>query len=209
MSVCTSSSTSVKVEVSNSGQLCVSKIDTSDPAIWFSLFLEPEPKVLHKGLVNVGTFDVTPPMSRSTSQAAKGKEPVDLAKETPTPRWKPKSVRELCSASAGVDGWDYHAIWMCNLPERAPNVPLEIDLTPLTHGTWIWLDGEASTRTQVQEMETKLLKLTRARDALRTDLPRQAIEDYKKSAGFEMGLVRMGRVSLEYRYQLALAQLRA
>ncbi|RZS16420.1 hypothetical protein BHM03_00048407 [Ensete ventricosum] len=63
--------------------------------------------------------------------------------------------------------------------------------------------------TQVQEMETKLLKLTQARDALRTDLPRQAIEDYKKSAGFEMGLVRMGRVSLEYGYQLALAQLRA
>ncbi|RRT57323.1 hypothetical protein B296_00047333 [Ensete ventricosum] len=29
---------------------------------------------------------------------------------------------------------------------------------------------------------------------------KQAIEDYKKSPGFEMGLVRMGRVSLEYDY---------
>ncbi|RZS16419.1 hypothetical protein BHM03_00048406 [Ensete ventricosum] len=64
MSVCTSSSTSVKVEVSNSGQLCVSKIGTSEPAIWFSLFLAPEPKVLHKGLVKVGTLNVTPPTSR-------------------------------------------------------------------------------------------------------------------------------------------------
>ncbi|RZS22457.1 hypothetical protein BHM03_00055249 [Ensete ventricosum] len=36
-----------------------------------------------------------------------------------------------------------------------------------------------------------------------------AIEDYKKSSGFEMGLVRMCRVSLEYDYQLALARLRA
>ncbi|RRT84608.1 hypothetical protein B296_00012119 [Ensete ventricosum] len=41
------------------------------------------------------------------------------------------------------------------------------------------------------------------------DLPRQAIEDYKKSPGFEMGLVRMGQVSLEYGYQLVLARFRA
>ncbi|RWW25467.1 hypothetical protein GW17_00010191 [Ensete ventricosum] len=56
-------------------------------------------------------------------------------------------------------------------------------------------------------METKLLKLTRAMDALWVDLPKQAIEDYKKLSGFEMGLVQMVRVSLEYGYQLALAQL--
>ncbi|RWW77264.1 hypothetical protein BHE74_00014580 [Ensete ventricosum] len=58
-------------------------------------------------------------------------------------------------------------------------------------------------------MEIELLELTRAKDALRANLPRQAIEDYKKSPGFEMGLVRMGWVSLEYGYQLALARLRA
>ncbi|RRT46992.1 hypothetical protein B296_00041947 [Ensete ventricosum] len=64
-------------------------------------------------------------------------------------------------------------------------------------------------RTQVHEMENELLKLTRAMDALRVDLPKQAIEDYKKSPGFEMGLIRMGWVSLEYGYQLALARLQA
>ncbi|RWW07286.1 hypothetical protein GW17_00029330 [Ensete ventricosum] len=58
-------------------------------------------------------------------------------------------------------------------------------------------------------METELPELTRSKDALRADLPRQAIEDYNKSFKFEMGLVRMGRVSLEYGYQLALARLRA
>ncbi|RRT34087.1 hypothetical protein B296_00056203 [Ensete ventricosum] len=58
-------------------------------------------------------------------------------------------------------------------------------------------------------METELPKLTRSKDALRPDLSRQAIEDYNKSFEFEMGLVRMGRVSLEYGYQLALARLRA
>ncbi|RZR77527.1 hypothetical protein BHM03_00002639 [Ensete ventricosum] len=41
------------------------------------------------------------------------------------------------------------------------------------------------------------------------DLPKRAIEKYKESPGFEMGLVRVGRVSLEYGYQLALARLQA
>ncbi|RWW58306.1 hypothetical protein BHE74_00034835 [Ensete ventricosum] len=77
---------------------------------------------------------------------AKGKGPADTKEEPPTPRWKPKLMRELCSASAGVDGWDYHAIQMCNLPERAPDTPLNIDLMPLTHGMQVWLDREASTR---------------------------------------------------------------
>ncbi|RRT57079.1 hypothetical protein B296_00027581 [Ensete ventricosum] len=66
----------------------------------------------------------------------------------------------------------------------------------------------AGARAQVLQMETELLDLARSKDALREDLPRRA-EDYKKSPGFEMGLVRMGRVSLEYRFQLALAQLQA
>ncbi|RWV86308.1 hypothetical protein GW17_00051814, partial [Ensete ventricosum] len=44
---------------------------------------------------------------------------------------------------------------------------------------------------------------------LREDLPKRAVEKYKESPGFEMGLVRMGRVSLEYGYQLALARLQA
>ncbi|RWW67153.1 hypothetical protein BHE74_00025418 [Ensete ventricosum] len=58
-------------------------------------------------------------------------------------------------------------------------------------------------------MEDELLKLTRAMDALWVDLLKQAVEEYKKSYGFEMGLYHMGQVSLEYGYRLALARLRA
>ncbi|RWW34272.1 hypothetical protein GW17_00000970, partial [Ensete ventricosum] len=46
-------------------------------------------------------------------------------------------------------------------------------------------------------------------EALREDLPKRVIEKYKEPPGFEMCLVRMGRVSLEYEYQLALARLEA
>ncbi|RWW62007.1 hypothetical protein BHE74_00030890 [Ensete ventricosum] len=183
--------------------------------------------------------------------AAKGKGPVETTEEAPTPRRKPKSVRELCSASTEVDGRDYHAIQMCSIPECAPDAPLDIDLTPLIHGMRVWLDGEASaryiqgtliprlasdlytllsevlldettkamvlltelrgqlddsesrlrsTRTQVWEMEIEQLELTWSKDALQADLPKRTIEDYNKSPGFKIGLVRMGRVSLEYRY---------
>ncbi|RWV91352.1 hypothetical protein GW17_00046366 [Ensete ventricosum] len=144
----------------------------------------------------------------------------------PTPWTKLKSVRELCSAHLGTDSQDYHAIRVGTQLERASDAPLEIDLTSLTHKTQIWLDEEASThdwlrprsglaissqlwyvRTQVRQMENELLTLTWALDALCVDLLRQAIEDYKKSLGFEMGLVRMGHISLMYGYQLALAWL--
>ncbi|RRT35400.1 hypothetical protein B296_00043745 [Ensete ventricosum] len=106
---------------------------------------------------------------KSRSRAAKGKEPTALVEGTPSPRARPKSVKELCNARLREDGRDYHVI----------------------------------------QMEDEFLKLTRVMEALRVDLPKQAIEDYKKSPGFEIGLVQMGRVSLEYGYQLALAQFRA
>ncbi|RRT36149.1 hypothetical protein B296_00045892 [Ensete ventricosum] len=66
---------------------------------------------------------------------------------------------------------------------------------------------DENARTQVWQMEIELLELTRSKDALRANLPRQAIEDYKKSFGFEMGLVRMRRISLENGYQLVLVRL--
>ncbi|RWW46514.1 hypothetical protein BHE74_00047548 [Ensete ventricosum] len=64
-------------------------------------------------------------------------------------------------------------------------------------------------RAQVRQMETELLDLARSMEALREDLPKKAVEDYKESPGFKMSLVRMGWVSLEYGYQLALARLHA
>ncbi|RWW48611.1 hypothetical protein BHE74_00045299, partial [Ensete ventricosum] len=64
-------------------------------------------------------------------------------------------------------------------------------------------------RAQVRQIETELLDLAQSKETIWEDLPKRAIEKYKESPGFEMGLMRMGRVSLEYGYQLALAQLQA
>ncbi|RRT53405.1 hypothetical protein B296_00049877 [Ensete ventricosum] len=43
-------------------------------------------------------------------------------------------------------------------------------------------------------------------ETLKADLPKEAVANYKKSIGFEMGLVRMGQVSHEDGYRVALAQ---
>ncbi|RRT60679.1 hypothetical protein B296_00024742, partial [Ensete ventricosum] len=55
----------------------------------------------------------------------------------------------------------------------------------------------------------RALETDSAMDALQVDLPKKAVEEYKKSLIFDMELYRMGWVSLEYAYQLALARLRA
>ncbi|RWW03263.1 hypothetical protein BHE74_00031063 [Ensete ventricosum] len=78
------------------------------------------------------------------NRATRGKGPADTSAEPPAPRQRPKSVRELCSARVRVDGRDYHAIRMCNLPEQAFDAPLDPDLRPLMHGTSVWQSGEAS-----------------------------------------------------------------
>ncbi|RRT41666.1 hypothetical protein B296_00044823 [Ensete ventricosum] len=67
------------------------------------------------------------------SQAAKDKEPTTAAEGTPTPRARPKSVKELCSAHLREDGRDYYVISISNRPDAIVDVPFEFDLSPLTH----------------------------------------------------------------------------
>ncbi|RRT43165.1 hypothetical protein B296_00026489 [Ensete ventricosum] len=83
---------------------------------------------------------------KSKSRADKGKEPTAQVEGTPTPRPKPKSVKELCNACPREDDQDYHIIRVSSQPEPAPDAPFEIDLTSLTHEMWIRQDDEASTR---------------------------------------------------------------
>ncbi|RRT64748.1 hypothetical protein B296_00011702 [Ensete ventricosum] len=86
------------------------------------------------------------PASRADRATIRGKGLVDVSDEPPAPRQRPKSVRELCSARAGVDGRDYHAIRMCNLPKRASDAPLDPDLRPLTYGMPVWKTGRPQPR---------------------------------------------------------------
>ncbi|RZS27648.1 hypothetical protein BHM03_00061154, partial [Ensete ventricosum] len=80
-------------------------------------------------------------------------------------------------------------------------------------------DRRASVEADLEKARSKSASLERQLADLRErlgdsegqlrNLPKRVIEKYKEPPGFEMGLVRMGRVSLEYGYQLALARLQA
>ncbi|RWV81819.1 hypothetical protein GW17_00056729 [Ensete ventricosum] len=151
---------------------------------------------------------------------AKGKKPTTPIEETSAPKTRPKSMKELFSTHSGEDGRDYHVLWVSNRSEHAPDAPLEVGLTLLTHGSCIWQDGKASAKyarvTQIPQLATGLYTLPSevlmdraAKTMVLVDLLKQAIEDYKKSHRFQMGLVQMGWVSLEYGYQLALARFHA
>ncbi|RWW10325.1 hypothetical protein GW17_00026139 [Ensete ventricosum] len=72
------------------------------------------------------------------SRATDGKTPVAPVERTSAPKTRLKSVKELCSAHLRADGRDFHVIEISSQPEHAPDVPLEVDLTPLTHGICIW-----------------------------------------------------------------------
>ncbi|RWW35502.1 hypothetical protein BHE74_00059560, partial [Ensete ventricosum] len=57
--------------------------------------------------------------------------------------------------------------------------------------------------------DDELLKLMRENEFVKVELPGKRITDYKQSVGFRWGLRRMGQVSYEYGYRVALANFQA
>ncbi|RZR77988.1 hypothetical protein BHM03_00003208 [Ensete ventricosum] len=62
---------------------------------------------------------------------------------------------------------------------------------------------------RARRADDELLKSMKELESVRVELPRQVTNDYKGSASFKEGLKRMGRVSYEYGYRVALARFRA
>ncbi|RRT35028.1 hypothetical protein B296_00037365 [Ensete ventricosum] len=58
-------------------------------------------------------------------------------------------------------------------------------------------------------MDNELLQAVKALENARVELPRQAVDCYKESTDFKEGLKRMGRVTYEYGYRVALAHFHA
>ncbi|RRT60621.1 hypothetical protein B296_00003505 [Ensete ventricosum] len=58
-------------------------------------------------------------------------------------------------------------------------------------------------------MDDELLQAVKALENARAELPRQAVDRYKESVGFKEGLKKMGRITYEYGYRVALARFHA
>ncbi|RZR88595.1 hypothetical protein BHM03_00016221 [Ensete ventricosum] len=77
-------------------------------------------------------------------------------------------------------------------------------------------EGLAESQHQLKEQKVdrhkaddELLKLMRENESLKAELPGKSITDDKQSVGFGWGLRRMGQVSYEYGYRVALARFQA
>ncbi|RZS18092.1 hypothetical protein BHM03_00050316 [Ensete ventricosum] len=64
-------------------------------------------------------------------------------------------------------------------------------------------------RTRARRMDDELLQAVKDLESARAELPGQSVAWYKGSLGFKEGLKRMGRVTYEYGYRVALARFRA
>ncbi|RRT31745.1 hypothetical protein B296_00053649 [Ensete ventricosum] len=64
-------------------------------------------------------------------------------------------------------------------------------------------------RVRAQKMDDKLLQAVKDLESARAELPRQSVVQYKESLDFKEGLKRMGRVTYEYGYWVALARFHA
>ncbi|RRT68843.1 hypothetical protein B296_00023425 [Ensete ventricosum] len=64
-------------------------------------------------------------------------------------------------------------------------------------------------RNRARRMDDELLQAVKDLESARAELPRQSVAQYKESLGFKEGLKRMGRVTYEYGYRVALARFRA
>ncbi|RZS27831.1 hypothetical protein BHM03_00061359 [Ensete ventricosum] len=60
-------------------------------------------------------------------------------------------------------------------------------------------------RVRARKMDDELLQAVKALESTRAELPKQTIAEYKESLGFKEGLKRMGQVTYEYGYRVALA----
>ncbi|RRT43818.1 hypothetical protein B296_00027201 [Ensete ventricosum] len=64
-------------------------------------------------------------------------------------------------------------------------------------------------RVRTRKMDDELLQAVKALENVQAELPRQAVDRYKESAGFKEGLKRMGRITYEYGYWVALTRFHA
>ncbi|RWW36460.1 hypothetical protein BHE74_00058518 [Ensete ventricosum] len=64
-------------------------------------------------------------------------------------------------------------------------------------------------RVKARKIDDELLQSVKALENTRAELSRRAVDHYKESAGFKEGLKRMGRVTYEYDYRVALARFRS
>ncbi|RWW20566.1 hypothetical protein GW17_00015324 [Ensete ventricosum] len=164
------------------------------------------------------SIDVMPPLKRLKKL---GDSPTPIRKPKPAPkvlRWegsnrkkekwvaRPRSMRDLCRVKARVPNEPYMAQEIAKLPESDEDGPLKAKWASLTPRHKVWVDGADAQLDEVQRREAKAFEKVKAMEKGLQGLQEGTSDHprYKESADYKSGLEKMGWVSYEFDYKIAL-----
>ncbi|RRT65683.1 hypothetical protein B296_00010771 [Ensete ventricosum] len=141
-----------------------------------------------------GGLGLTPKVRKELAVPVEELEtPIESAEEAASPIFHhPRSMKDLYGTKVRKDDVGYYVLYMSDLAHQDPNKEMQVRQLK-----------EAGVR--AWKMDDELLQSMKDLENTRVGLPRLVVDDYKESAGFKEGLKRMGRVTYEYDYQVALA----
>ncbi|RWV84534.1 hypothetical protein GW17_00053747 [Ensete ventricosum] len=138
-----------------------------------------------------------------------GKEPAAPSEELETPvesdeggaspvHHLPRSMKHLFKTKVHKDDAGYYTLHMFDLGHQDPDKEMKARglLHPQLARELYTLPSEVLLARATKEMVM----------SARAELPKKAVDSYNESAGFKEGLKRMGRVTYEYGYRVALAR---
>ncbi|RWW28646.1 hypothetical protein GW17_00006864 [Ensete ventricosum] len=188
------------------------KVPTRKPGLtaWAAVS-SPEVQEVSAEVAPRGAIAPTPkrPIEGSTPHL-KGKEPTASGGEPAQPAYRcSKSMKEFFSTIVHKNDMGYYALQMTDLPPRDLGLAMQAWWETLKNSTRLsdkelndapadLCDAQRQLKEQRagrRKVDDDLLKVIKELEAQRADLPRQAIEDYKESIGFKLGLHRIGRLS--------------
>ncbi|RRT32424.1 hypothetical protein B296_00058733 [Ensete ventricosum] len=140
-----------------------------------------------------------------------------------------RSMKDLFKTKVHKGDAGYYALIMSDLGHQDPEKEMKTRWKGLKNSTKVWNNSSAAEvfesgllhpqlARELYMLPSKVLIARAAKEMVlamkdlestRAELPRQSIIQYKESLGFKEDLKRMGRVTYEYGYRVALARFRA
>ncbi|RRT36479.1 hypothetical protein B296_00053213 [Ensete ventricosum] len=148
----------------------------------------------------------------SSRRAARERESGVSTEDSSSTYCRPKSMRDLCDMRVWEDD-EVGELEVDNAKLKSGLDELSSRLDEADKELNELREGLAESQRQLKEQkancrkaDNKLLKLMRENESLKAELLGKSIANYKQSVGFRWGLWRMGQVSYESGYRVALAR---
>ncbi|RWW08029.1 hypothetical protein BHE74_00047992 [Ensete ventricosum] len=148
----------------------------------------------------------------SSQAAARGKEPAALTEEDSSPTYlRPKLMKDLCDTRVFKDNEGYYVLQIVDWTPKDSDATMQARWPNLTYSVKVWDNSQAASEFRKGVLHPILAKdhYTSPSKTLKAELRSKSIIYYKQAVGFGWGLRRMGHLSYEYGYRVALARFQA